>query len=78
MIGTIRWDEVIAVGIVIWCVGMLIYLRSVRTPEVVLGTIVVAILFATYWLAPHPVYVAALIVCPLLWIAYLLYSRGVW
>jgi cobalamin synthase len=51
MIGTTRWDEVIALGIVIGCVGLLIYPRPVKTPEVVLGTIVVAVLFATYWIA---------------------------
>ena len=74
----IHWDEFIAAAIGIWIVGMLIYRRARYRADIVLGIAGAAAPFAAYWLPPHPVYVATLIVCPLLWCAYILYSRGVW
>jgi hypothetical protein len=60
------------------CGGFLLYLRSVRLGEAIVGVSAAVALVAVHWLAPYPIYVAASIICPLLFVAYILRSRGGW
>jgi len=59
------------------CGGLLLYLRSVKPGEAIVAFLAVATLIAVHWLAPYPAYAAASIICPFLFIAYVLRSRGV-
>jgi hypothetical protein len=60
------------------CGGMLLYYRSVKRSEAIFAVLAAASLVAAHWLGPYPVYVAASFICPLSFIAYLLYSRNGW
>jgi hypothetical protein len=60
------------------CGGMLLYFRSVKRSEAIFAGFAAAALLAAHWLAPYAVYVAASFICPLSFIAYLLYSRHGW
>jgi hypothetical protein len=60
------------------CGGMLLYYRSVKRSEAIFAVLAAASLVAAHWLGPYPVYVAASFICPLSFIAYLLYSRDGW
>jgi hypothetical protein len=55
---------------------LLFYLRPIKLGEVVVGFLAAAMLLTAHWIAPHPLYAAASIICPLSFIAYLLRSRG--
>jgi hypothetical protein len=57
---------------------LLFHLRSVRAGEAIVGILAAATLLAAHWLAPHPVYAAASIICPLSFVAYVLYTRRGW
>lgn len=58
--------------------GLLLYFRSIKWREALFAVGAAALLLAAHWLAPYPVYIAASIICPLSFIAYLLYSRDGW
>ena len=60
------------------CGGFLLYLRSVKLGEAIVGVSAGVTLIAAHWFAPYPIYVAASIICPLLFVAYILRSRGGW
>jgi len=57
---------------------LLFYLRPIKLAEAVVGFLAAAMLLTAHWLAPYPMYVAASIICPLSFVAYLLRSRGGW
>jgi hypothetical protein len=59
------------------CGGMLLYLRPVRLVEAIVGLLALAALLAVHWVAPYPAYIAASIICPLSFVAYVLRSRGI-
>jgi hypothetical protein len=58
--------------------GLLFYLRPVKPGEAIVGILATATLFVVHWLAPYPIYVAASIMCPFSFVAYLLHSRRGW
>jgi hypothetical protein len=60
------------------CGGVLYYLPSVKFGEAGTGFLSVAALVAVHWLAPYPAYMAASIICPMSFAAYILRSRGGW
>lgn len=60
------------------CGGILLYLRSVKRREAIFAVLAAAAVLAAHWLAPYPVYIAASIVCPLSFVAYILHSRDGW
>lgn len=60
------------------CAGILLYFRSIKRKEAIVAVLAAAALLAAHWLAPYPVYVAAAILCPLFFVAYVLYSRDSW
>jgi hypothetical protein len=58
------------------CGGLLLYRRSVKPGEAIVGLLAAATLITVHWLAPYSAYVAASIICPFSFIAYVLYSRS--
>lgn len=58
--------------------GILLFFRSIKRSEAAIAVLAAALLLAAHWLAPYPIYVAASFICPLSFIAYLLYSRDSW
>ena len=57
---------------------LLFHLRSVKFGEAIVGLSAAATLITVHWLAPHPVYAAASIICPISFVAYLLHTRRGW
>jgi hypothetical protein len=70
--------DLTAVDGALLCGGILLYLRSIKRGEVVVAVLAAAMLLAAHWMAPYPIYVAASILCPLSFVAYLLHSRDGW
>ena len=56
--------------------GLLYYLRPVKPGEAIVGILALITLFAVHWAAPYPAYIAASVICPLSFVAYMLRSRG--
>jgi hypothetical protein len=75
---TMQIYDLSAVDGALVCGGLLVCLRPVRFVEVIAGLVALATLLAVHWAAPYPAYIAASIICPLSFVAYVLRSRGIW